>query len=255
MTETENRWMPPSPHRERILGEIASGAAHIVERGHGIPPLLVFEDGGMIELPRVRLHETRRGLQLSAAEEPASRGETRFYDVCGTVDEILGQVREGMALDQKEMSALVDDIRYMLERMARRAGQYAAFFDGVREIVETAEALPRPATASAGARLHALNTSLDRLNGGKAPDSMAVTVSAESVRALAQASEDYLAECRRASVRIGELLDEIRGGRQWAPGNSAIPRPDDIDALHGRPLGSAEDQDGDLSGPDSGPAA
>ena len=60
MIDAENRWMPPSPHRERILEALQSGAAHLVDQGHRLPPLLVFEDGGMIPLPRVRdLVETR----------------------------------------------------------------------------------------------------------------------------------------------------------------------------------------------------
>lgn len=219
MSDADNRWMPPSPHREKILEEIAAGAAHIFERGHGVPPLLVFEDGGMIELPRVRLQLTRRGMQLTASDEPASRGETRFYDVCGTVDEILGQVREGREPDPEEMSGLLGDIGYMLGRLQRRGEQYAAFFDAVRETVEAAGALQRPAYASAGGRLEALKSSL--ADKARPLDAEAVTERAECVRALAQASEDYLAECRSAAMRIGTLFGEIRGGRNWQPEQDA----------------------------------
>ncbi|MFO7698760.1 MAG: hypothetical protein R6X16_16620 [Anaerolineae bacterium] len=226
MTDSDNRWMPPSPHREKILEEIASGAAHIVERGHNVPPLLVFEDGGMIELPRVRLAETRRGMNLVAADEPESRGETRYYDVCGTVDEILGQVREGKALDRAELSALVGDIQYMLERMSRRSAQYAAFFDGVGALVQAVQALERPAFTSAGQRLDTLNASLAALVEGRSSNAEAVTERAEYVRALAQASEDYLALCKSAAIRIGALFDDVRGGRSWAPANDATPPPD-----------------------------
>jgi hypothetical protein len=229
MTDSDNRWMPASPHREEILEEIASGAAHIVERGHNVPPLLVFEDGGMIELPRVRLAETRRGMNLIAADEPASRGETRFYDVCGTVDEILGQVRDGKVLDKAEMSALVDDIRYMLERMARRSAQYEDFLDGVRSALQGVEALERPAFASAGQRLDTLHASLAALVEGRSSTAEAVTERAEYVRALAQASEDYLALCKSAAIRIGAWFDEIRGGRSWPPDNDPVQRPDGTD--------------------------
>lgn len=221
MPDPESRWMPPSPHREKIIEEIANGAAHIVERGHGVPPLLVFEDGGMIELPRVRLRSTRRGMQLTASDEPASRGETRFYDVCGTVDEILGQVLDKRELDPGEMSALVGDISYMLDRMARRGAQYAAFFSEIRKITDALEALERPAFASAPVRLDALRSFL-AAGDGRSLDAEAVTERAEYVRELAQEAEDYLAECRRAAMHIGALFDGIRGGRSWEPDQIAL---------------------------------
>ena len=52
--EIDERWLPPSPHREKLLEKIALGRAHIEETGHNQPPLVYFEDGGMMELPRVR---------------------------------------------------------------------------------------------------------------------------------------------------------------------------------------------------------
>ena len=56
--DVNRKWLPPSPHREEILKAVESGAAYIKERGHNIPPLLVFEDGGVIELPKVRYEKT-----------------------------------------------------------------------------------------------------------------------------------------------------------------------------------------------------
>ena len=47
-------WLPPSPHREAVLDVLSDGRAHLVERGHRVPPLLVFEDGGAMELPSAR---------------------------------------------------------------------------------------------------------------------------------------------------------------------------------------------------------
>ena len=68
----ENRWLPSPPHREEILKVIEAGRAHIEERGHNVPPLLIFEDGGAIELPRVRHRVTRRGMQLAADDDATS---------------------------------------------------------------------------------------------------------------------------------------------------------------------------------------
>lgn len=221
MSDAENRWMPPSPHRERILHEIAIGAAHIVERGHNVPPLLVFEDGGMFELPRVRLEETRRGLQLIVSDETPTAGQTRFYDVCSTVDEILGQVREKRLLDPAEMGKLLDDIRYMIGRMARRSQQYVAFFEAVHTLSESALELARPDADLAEARLAAFRASLESLGSNPDGDGDTVVRSAEHARALAQALEDYLAQCKLAAMRINRAFLDVRGGREWPDSGTA----------------------------------
>ncbi len=217
MDELENRWMPPSPHREKILEEIASGAAHIVERGHGVPPLLVFEDGGMIELPRVRLQETRRGPQLTASDEPGTRGETHFYDVCGTADEIIGRVQEAASQaepDSAYLASLVDDIAYMLARMIRRNGQYRACLEQVRDLAEQRLAEPEPDAASAPARIAALHDALaaqgtDPLRTGE------IVTRVEHARALAQSLEDHLAREKETVMDIARLCAEVKGGRNW----------------------------------------
>jgi len=211
----ESRWMPPSPHREAILEVIARGEAHIVERGHRMPPLLVFEDGGSMELPKVRLVETRRGLALTATKGPASAGQTRFYDVCGTVDEILGQVREAGPLDPAEMELLAEDIDYMLARMTRRYQQYLVFLETARRLADEVLALPRPDAPSAEARLAALRQVLHGEPGGTAPGIEEVEPVAEHVRALAQELEDYLARCKEAAIGIRRQYEAVRGGRAW----------------------------------------
>lgn len=54
------RWLPPSPHRERIVRYVQAGRAHLLpnDEGHGAepaaPPLVQFEDGGVMPLPAVR---------------------------------------------------------------------------------------------------------------------------------------------------------------------------------------------------------
>ncbi|MDH7569701.1 MAG: hypothetical protein QHJ73_08960 [Armatimonadota bacterium] len=51
-------WLPPPPHRERILDFLQRGRAHLVgNAAEGQPPLVEFEDGGVMPLPRVRWSE------------------------------------------------------------------------------------------------------------------------------------------------------------------------------------------------------
>ena len=54
------QWLPPSPHREPILEFLRQGRATIVPRGEDEPPLVEFEDGGVMELDRVRCSPERR---------------------------------------------------------------------------------------------------------------------------------------------------------------------------------------------------
>src|SRR5207245_2058001 len=66
------RWLPPSPHRERILRYLRSGRAHLLPlsgdrrqatgdgEGPERPPLVQFEDGGVMSLPVVRWSEDVR---------------------------------------------------------------------------------------------------------------------------------------------------------------------------------------------------
>ncbi len=219
MTHTETRWLPPSPHREWVERAIANGVAHIVERGHNIAPLLVFEDGGAIELPRVRYQMTRAGMAMVADSAPAAEGVTRFTDVCGSVDEIKGRVAEaeGAAdLAADDLGALVEDIRYMLGRMSRRGDQYHAFLLGVRAAVDEMLARPRPDGAASEARLGELAESLGAGDGALTTEGReAIYAAGEAVREAAGALEAYLGAGRETAMGIARLYAEIRGGRNW----------------------------------------
>ncbi|HEX5415021.1 MAG TPA: hypothetical protein VFZ25_05090, partial [Chloroflexota bacterium] len=59
------RWLPPSPSRERILRYLRGGRAHLLTpsdggEGEDQPPLVQFEDGGVMPLPAVRWSEDVR---------------------------------------------------------------------------------------------------------------------------------------------------------------------------------------------------
>lgn len=48
-------WLPPPPHRERILQFLARGRAHLLPASEpGGAPVVEFEDGGVMALPDVR---------------------------------------------------------------------------------------------------------------------------------------------------------------------------------------------------------
>ncbi len=82
-----SRWLPPSPHRERIIRYLRAGRAHLLspdgESPADSPPLVQFEDGGVMPLPVVRWAEEVRnfypagspphpnGLRYRGREEPS----------------------------------------------------------------------------------------------------------------------------------------------------------------------------------------
>jgi hypothetical protein len=56
-----SRWLPPSPSRERIVRYLQVGRAHLVPAAReDEPPLVQFEDGGLMPLPSVRWSEDLR---------------------------------------------------------------------------------------------------------------------------------------------------------------------------------------------------
>ena len=50
-------WLPPEPHRGKLIEFIKRGRAYIQPRKRGQPPLVYFEDGGAIPLHKVRYSE------------------------------------------------------------------------------------------------------------------------------------------------------------------------------------------------------
>jgi hypothetical protein len=67
-------WLPPSPHRERIRRYLRAGRAHVLPApDNEQPPMLQFEDGGVMPLPAVRWSDEVRNFYLVDAS-PSSRG-------------------------------------------------------------------------------------------------------------------------------------------------------------------------------------
>jgi len=215
-------WLPPSPHREVVLEYLRDGRAHLVERGHRVPPLVVFEDGGAIELPRVRYQMTRRGMQLVAAEGEITPEETRFYDVCGCVDEFKGQVREREALDAEGrayLELLMEDACRMIQRMERRREHYEQFAQRLAELAaelqKELEARRAANLAEAQARVQEIKALLAAQGQLDEARRKQLCILAERVRAVADALEGALAAGKQTALAILAEYEDIRGGRAW----------------------------------------
>jgi len=50
-------WLPPEPHKTKIIEFVKAGRAYIQPKKRREPPLIQFEDGGTIPLHKVRYSE------------------------------------------------------------------------------------------------------------------------------------------------------------------------------------------------------
>ena len=213
-----NRWLPPSPHREEILKRVEAGRAHIRERGHNIPPLLVFEDGGVIELPRVRYMMTHRGMELVAVDDFSSRGQTKHNDVCGTIDELKGLLKENPDLPKSEpdyFDRLLDDARYMTSRIQRRRENYEKFAADIAALGKRMVEFGGPETEQSHKKAEEIRAILRN-----SPETITSKIDeiyelAEGIRDVANNLEACLSAYKEVAIEVGELYGQIKGGRNW----------------------------------------
>ena len=207
-------WLPALEHATRIHEAVAVGMAYIEHRGHRKAPLLIFNDGGAMELPSVRWLETERGARLASVTDEHSSEQTTHYDVCGTVDTILDAVKHNK--DLLPLLPLLDDIQSMIERMHRRRTEYEQFREQADSILN--RAVRDKGLEPAYVWLDELRDrfSDDRVGGEAGGDSAAIVETIEAVRDIAQFLEYSLSDYRKMAVEILTLIETVRGGRDWS---------------------------------------
>ena len=218
MKEIDNRWMPPSPHREEVLKFLERGRAHIEERGHNIAPLLVFEDGGVMELPLARYKDGN----FSPADDKAASRQTNYYDVCGTMDELkrlLAEEPDIASSKPERLFELIDDAGYMLERMQRRREKYKEFAEAVKSVSDRLNQITGPLVEDASRNAHELKGRLRREPDKVAENLQGLYELIEGIRDVANRMEkEVLYAFRDLSIELGEIYSQIRGSRKWGKG-------------------------------------
>ena len=221
---SENRWLPPSPHREEILKIIEAGRAYIEEYGHHIPPLLVFEDGGAIELSKVRYRMTGRGMQLVAGGDSSSSDQTKHPDVCGTIDELKELLKDQPELAKSApdlLDHLLGDACYMISRMQRRREAYKRFVTDIAALCKRMEAVGGPNSEEAYKKADEMRAFLRNSPEDVTDKLEELYKLAEGVRRVAGDLENSLSACRDVAIEVGRLYREIKGGRTWQEDESA----------------------------------
>lgn len=227
--QANSRWMPTSPHREAILEALRRGRAHLEERGHNRSPLLVFEDGGAMELALARLVD---GKLVAVADAALPEANTRHVDVCGTIDELKrlleGPTAEGpngVSSPQASRApsgpasgmevALLDHALSMLERMHERLGAYRGFQERLAALAAEMAALQPPDHAPAPALAEELRRHMAAEEPPAGERLQEMFALAEAIREIAGNTEQVLYRYRDLAIEVGRLYDEIRGAREW----------------------------------------
>jgi hypothetical protein len=215
-TEIDERWLPPSPHREKILDKIAQGRAHVEEAGHNQPPLVFFEDGGMMELPRVRW---AGGTQFvpDLSESGAAR-QTHYTDVCGSIDELKRIEEEEPARvgsEAEHITALLDDVQHMMERMHRRWDMYKEAADALMAAAQQMQAITGPDVPGGLAKLEEMRRFLEDRPEEVADNVEWLHKTAEEVRTVAGDNEKTLYAYREAWIEAGAHYLHVKGSRAW----------------------------------------
>jgi len=215
INDVENRWFPPSPHKEAVLEFLNKGRAHIEERGHNVPPLLVFEDGGVMELPKARY----KNGNFSPDESSSSSRQTNYSDVCGNIDELkrLLQTQPELAKsDPARLFGFIDDVCYLLSRMQRRQEAYKSAVDSATKVIEKMQKIEGPNVNEAYEKSEILKNAINE-NSDKLPEKIEELFNlAEDIRDVANRMEqNVLYPFRDLFIELGEIYYQVRGSRAW----------------------------------------
>ena len=142
--------------------------------------------------------------------------ETRFSDVCGTVDEfrsVLGKDK----LEEDDVGVLrclVDDALYMIGRMRSRLEEYEGVKEHLRALVEKMDEIESGRGLEASSLTNELKIlvsgDLSKRNVKKA---MAL---AENIRRVAGELEGILGSCKGRCLDLIDLYGRIKGMRDWS---------------------------------------
>jgi hypothetical protein len=212
----DSRWMPPSPHKEAVLEKLAAGRAHLEEQGHGKPPLFVYEDGGVLELHRVRVG----GRDMVAAKpDDLPQGTTKHVDVCGTIDEIEAWLKEdpaGAQTDPERLNELLAHAVYMCRRMERRWQAYQAFAGRVVDLANQMQQIGGPDIGQLEIDAEQA-AALARAGEPTTPEGYRKVVArVEAIRDVANGLEKTLRQYRDAATALAALYEQVRGARDWS---------------------------------------
>jgi len=216
-----DRWLPPSPHREAIIDFVARGRASIVQEAADRPPFLMFEDGGSMELSKVRYAEKVPFYHADRPEERvrADYRATQYSDVCGSLNElkrIFAEEPERAAQEPEYLQSLIDDARYMMGRMYRRQREYNEFAEALAALCEEMAEVPLQDRAPADEAFDEIERMLHDDPDSAKTNRHRLDELAEQARAVANGQEARLREHKAVALRVRQAYLQVKGARDWS---------------------------------------
>ncbi len=151
--------------------------------------------------------------------EAARSRQTRFSDVCGTIDELLTRLRneyDQAAEDPEgELGSLVDDAIAMIRHMVRRREEYRTFQVAIRALLETMEAVDDPPVDRAERAATFLHDTFRTSEAFREVPASNVEEAAENIRKVAGDFENRLRQCKEQVLRLHDEYGRVKGNRPW----------------------------------------
>lgn len=214
------KWLPPSPHKEAILDFLSRARATLIRREDDEAPLVQFEDGGLMELDKIR-HDPEVPFYHVADPGRRARGEyraTQYSDVCGSIDElkrVLAEEPERTAKNREYLLSLLEDALYMERRMSARQGQYVEFARELAALAEKTLVVEEQSMEPAVAAAEDLRAALKSDPKCAEPELDRLNELAETIRDVANLQEGRLREHKDLAIEAFRAYEGIKGRRNW----------------------------------------
>lgn len=215
------KWLPPSPHREAVIDFVARGRASIVQSAPEQPPLLMFEDGGSMELPKVRYGDKGPFYHADRPEQRvrADYRATQYSDVCGSLNElkrIFAEEPQQAVQEPAYLQSLIEDARYMMGRMYRRQREYNEFAEALATLHREMAEVPIQDRAPADEALDEIERMLRDDPGSAEANKERPDELVEQARAVANGQEGRLREHKAVALRVRRAYLTVKGARDWS---------------------------------------
>jgi len=143
--------------------------------------------------------------------------ETRFSDVCGTIDEIRNILGRGRVGPEESVAVLnlLEDAMYMIGRMKLRLEEYERFREDLRSILRSMDRVKPVGVEEAPQIAAEFREEVSKVRLGKASSEKAIDL-AEKIRKIASNLEGALRAYKEKCIAIVELYGRIKGVRDWS---------------------------------------
>lgn len=145
-------------------------------------------------------------------------GQTRFSDVCGTIDELKRLLEVGDKVFESPedyVEPLLEDALFMLLRMNGRLKEYRSFAEEVRRCIELMEKVEEADLEGAKKAVDFIRSYVKSAKGPEGTELEKLDHAAESIRSVANDQEGRLRTCKELALKIYDGFMKIKGNREW----------------------------------------